>query len=323
VTATETPIAQPDTAASLKAKRVRINRFNLSVGPVGHLADERERLSALAWKAFTVQRLGATVGAELHGVDLSSNVSDEVIDEIRQALYAYKVIFFRDQSLDSAQQVAFAQRFGELEIHPFIPGNKQQPELVRFAKSAEVAGYENLFHHDVTWRAVPSMGAVLRAVQVPVCGGDTLFADMYAAYDGLDDELKERIDGLTAVHDFMRTFGSQVPAGKYDEVRVKFPLVEHPVVCTHPGTGRNYLYVNRTFTDHIVGLDEHESLALIDLLSRQAEILEYQCRFQWRDGSVAFWDNRAVQHYASSDYWPDVRIMERASIVGTPPARVR
>jgi alpha-ketoglutarate-dependent taurine dioxygenase len=323
MTTTDTPLATTDSAAFLKAKRVRIDRFNVSVGPVGHLAAERERLNALTWNSFTIQRLGATVGAELAGIDLSAALTDEVVDEVRQALYAYKVIFFRDQPLTSAQQVAFAKRFGELEIHPFIPGNDEQPELVRFAKSAEVAGYENLFHHDVTWRTVPSMGAVLRAVQVPVCGGDTLFSDMYAAYDGLDDELKERIDGLTAVHDFMRTFGRRVPPEKFDEVRARYPQVEHPVVCTHPGTGRNYLYVNRNFTDHIVGLDEQESTALIDVLARHAETIEYQCRFQWRDNSIAFWDNRAVQHYASSDYWPDVRIMERASIVGTRPARAR
>jgi alpha-ketoglutarate-dependent sulfate ester dioxygenase len=164
MTATDTPLATTDSAAHLKAKRIRIDRFNVSVGPVGHLAAERERLNALTWNSFTIQRLGATVGAELAGIDLSAALTDEVVDEVRQALYAYKVIFFRDQPLTSAQQVAFAKRFGELEIHPFIPGNDEQPELVRFAKSAEVAGYENLFHHDVTWRTVPSMGAVLRAV---------------------------------------------------------------------------------------------------------------------------------------------------------------
>ncbi|MDH3755779.1 MAG: TauD/TfdA family dioxygenase, partial [Acidimicrobiia bacterium] len=176
------------------------------------------------------------------------------------------------------------------------------------------------WHHDVTWREEPSMGAILHAIEVPPTGGDTLFADMYAAYEGLDPELRERIDTMTAVHDFVRAFGQQVDAEMKAEMREKYPQVEHPVVRTHPETGRKLIYVNRFFTDNIVGLDPDESTALIDLLASQAELVEYQCRFQWTPDAVAFWDNRAVQHYAASDYWPDVRIMERASIIGDRPA---
>lgn len=215
--------------------------------------------------------------------------------------------------------MAFARRFGELEVHPFIPGNPDQPELVRFEKGAETGGFENGWHHDVTWRETPSMGAILRAVQVPPTGGDTLFSDMAAAYDGLDDETRARIDDMTAIHDFAYAFGHSVPDDKKAEMREAYPLVEHPVVRTHPETGRRLLYVNPYFTSHIVGLDPDESRSLISYLSGRAALLEYQCRFQWENDSIAFWDNRIVQHYAASDYWPDVRIMERASIVGDRP----
>jgi alpha-ketoglutarate-dependent sulfate ester dioxygenase len=307
--------------APLLARRLKIDKYNIAVGPLGHLAEERRRLDNLRWRHFDVRRLGATIGAELSGVDLTAALPDAVIDDIRQALHDYKVIFFRRQALSAAQHVAFSRRFGELEIHPFIPSNTGQPELVRFEKSADVGGFENGWHHDVTWRECPSMGAVLHAIAVPPTGGDTLFADMIAAYEGLDDETRARIDGLSAVHDYAQVFGRVIPAGQREAMRAQYPLVEHPVVCAHPATGRLHLYVNRFFTSAIVGLEPDESTALIDRLSRQAEILEYQCRFQWEPDSVAFWDNRAVQHYAASDYWPDVRVMERASIVGPRPAR--
>ena len=239
---------------------------------------------------------------------------------MRDALHAYKVIFFRDQPLTPERHVAFARNFGDLELHPFIPGNDSQPELVRFAKGADVGGYENGWHHDVTWRECPSMGAILHAIEVPPSGGDTLFCDMAAAYQGLPVDLRERIDSMTAVHDYMRAFAGQVKPEDREEMREKYPQVEHPVVSHHPVTGAKLLYVNRFFTDHIVGLEPEESLALLDRLCRQTDQVEYQCRFHWTNDSVAFWDNRAVQHYAASDYWPDVRVMERASIIGPRPA---
>jgi len=316
----DTLLASNDPAAALSARWVRMAGTDRMVGPAAHLAAERERLAALTWNEFGVRRLGATLGAELSGLDLRTDLPDAVIDEIRRALAEYKVIFFRDQPVSPEQHVAFARRFGDLEVHPFIPGNPSVPELVRFQKTAEVGGYENSWHHDVTWRLTPSMGAVLHALHVPEVGGDTLFADMYAAYDGLPDEVKAQIDGLTAVHDFMKSFGRQVPPDKMEETRAKYPLVEHPVVCTHEVTGRRFLYVNRNFVDHIVGFEPAESDALIDQLCSQADYPEHQCRFRWERDSIAFWDNRAVQHYAASDYWPEVRIMERASIVGNRPA---
>jgi len=313
--------AQPvdDPGRHLAATRIHLEPYDVVVGPVGHLAQERARLAGLSWQAFDAHPVGATVGAEITGLDLTSPLRDDVIAELRQALLDYKVLFFRDQPLTPAQHVAFARRFGELEIHPFIPSNTDQPELVRFAKSADVGGYENGWHHDVTWREIPSMGAILHAVQVPPTGGDTLFADMCAAYDGLDDDLKARIDGLSAVHDYSRVFGAVIAESEKAEMRAKYPPVVHPVVRTHPETGRKLIFVNRFFVSHLVDVDPAESTELIDRLSRQADTIEYQCRFRWAPDSVAFWDNRTVQHYAASDYWPDVRIVERASIIGDRP----
>jgi alpha-ketoglutarate-dependent taurine dioxygenase len=301
------------------ARRFTMARWDVQVGPLGHLAAERERLAHLSWQHFDARPLGATIGALISGVDLTVELPHAVVAELRQALLDYKVIFFREQPLTPAAHVAFARRFGELELHPFIPANPEEPELVRFAKSADVGGYENSWHSDVSWREVPSMGAVLHAVEVPQTGGDTLFADMGAAYDGLDDGIKARIQDLSAVHDYMQAFGSVVKPEDREKTRAAFPPAVHPVVRTHGETGRKLIYVNRNFTDHIVGLDAEDSIALIDRLSRQADTIEYQCRFSWEPHSVAFWDNRAVQHYACSDYWPSVRVMERASVVGERP----
>ncbi|HEY5109702.1 MAG TPA: TauD/TfdA family dioxygenase [Acidimicrobiales bacterium] len=309
-----------DPASDRWSRRVTIEPWGVQVGPVTHLAEEQARLSLLTFDGFDVRQVGATIGAEVNGLDLCAPLDEDVVADLARCLHEYKVLFFRDQPLTPAQHVAFARRFGELEVHPFIPANPDQPELVRFQKEATVGGYENGWHSDVSWRAIPSLGAVLHAVEVPSVGGDTLFADMGAAYDGLDPELQERISGLSAVHDFSMVFGHTVKADDRSAMREKYPPVEHPVVRTHPDTGRKLIYVNRFFVDHIVGMDRQESDALIDLLSRQAETVEYQCRFRWERHSVAFWDNRAVQHYASSDYWPQRRVMERASIIGDPPA---
>jgi taurine dioxygenase len=289
-------------------------------GPLKFLSAERDRLASLRWTAFDAAQVGPTIGAEISGVDLAAHLADDVVDQLREALYAYKVLFLRDQQLTPAQQVAFARRFGDLEIHPFAPSDADQPELVRLEKSETAMGYENIWHHDVTWRECPSMIALLRAIDVPPVGGDTLFADMHAAYEGLDADTRERIDNLWAVHDYLPTFGRVMPSEKVFEMRAQFPPVRHPVVCRHPATGRPHLYVNRAFTSHIEGLWSEESTELLEHLFRQADRPEYQCRLRWEPNTVALWDNRAVQHYAASDYWPSVRIMERASVIGSRPA---
>jgi taurine dioxygenase len=308
-----------DAAAGLSARRYRFTGYDTEVGPLGHLHAERERLAGLTWDHFDVRPLGATLGAELSGISLADDLPDAAVAELRRALIDHKVLFFRDQPLTAGQHVAFARRFGDLEVHPFIASNPEHPELVRFEKSTDVGGYQNGWHSDVSWRETPSLGAVLHAVAVPPTGGDTLFADMAAVYEGLPDDLRTKIDDLVAIHDFTQVFGHTIKADARDEMRQKYPAVEHPVVRTHPESGRRLLYVNRFFVSAIKGLGVDEGRALVDRLCRYTELPEYQCRFQWEPDSVAFWDNRAVQHYACSDYWPDVRIMERASIVGDRP----
>lgn len=301
--------------------RFTLPGFDVQVGPAAHLAAERDRLDALRWEHFDVTRLGSTIGAVLHGPDLTTDLPQPVIDEIARALADYKVIFFRDQPMTSTQHHAFARRFGELEVHAFLGSNTEHEELVRFEKSADVAGYENAWHHDVSWRAAPSMGAVLHGIEVPDVGGDTLFADMCAAYEGLPDDLRARVDELDVEHTFVKTFGAFLSREQTAKMLERYPPPTHPMACTHDVTGRRHLYVNRNFASHVVGMDPDESTELIDRVCRQADYPEYQCRFRWEPHSVAFWDNRAVQHYASSDYWPRRRVMERASIIGAPPHR--
>ncbi|WP_067890045.1 TauD/TfdA dioxygenase family protein [Nocardia vaccinii] len=295
--------------------------YPLLVGPFTHLTAEHRRLSALRWQHFDAQLVGTTLGGRISGIDLREPLAEEVVAELRQALHEYKVLFFRDQPITPAQHVAFARGFGELEVHPALGSNSDQPELVRFAKGADVAGLENTWHHDVTWRPRPSMGAILHAISVPEVGGDTLFSDMYAAYAALDEDTRALADELTAVHDFTRAFGRAAAPGERERMRAEHPSVEHPVVCTHAATGRRHLYVNRIFVDHIAGRTPEASRELLDRLCRQADYPEHQVRLHWEPHTVAFWDNRAVQHYATSDYWPQVRVMERASIVGPRPSR--
>ena len=267
--------------------------------------------------------LTPTIGAEIQGLDLQQKQAPETLAALRAALLEWKVLFFRDQDITTEQHLAFAREFGALEVHPFAPHKPGYPEVLAITHDRESKGRENVWHSDVTWRLEPSLGSILRALEVPPVGGDTLFADMYRAYDGLTDAVKEKIEGKLAVHDFGHFRNRMRKQGKseaeIEEFNRAYPMVEHPVVRTHPETGRKALYVNAAFTQHIVGLDKDESDSLLRHLYAQAAIPEYQCRFRWQANSIAFWDNRASQHYAASDYWPAVRRMERVTIVGDRP----
>jgi taurine dioxygenase len=262
--------------------------------------------------------LSPLIGAEIHGVDLREDLSDAVIAAIRQALLDHQVIFFRDQAITAEQHIAFARRFGALEVHPATPRDQLNPEILRIAHGPKSRGSENFWHSDVTWRAEPSLGSILRAIEVPEVGGDTLFASMGAAYEALSPAMQEWVCTLTAVHDISRVFAAKLNTDR-EELLAKYPLQEHPVVRTHPETGRRSLYVNTAFTSHIRGLSRKESEWLLEHLYSFAKLPEHQCRFVWQPNSIAFWDNRASQHYAASDYFPASRVMERVTIAGDRP----
>jgi taurine dioxygenase len=266
---------------------------------------------------ITVSPLTPAIGAEIGNVDLGQVTDQEIID-IRAALLKHKVVFFREQTLSQAQHIGLARGFGELEIHPATPSSQSNPEVLHIAHGPESKGQENFWHSDVTWREKPSLGSILKAVEVPEVGGDTLFANMVLAYELLPENMKEAITGRVAIHDIARVFAKRLNKSA-EELRERYPPVEHPIVRTHPETGESVLYVNTAFTSHIKDMDRDESAQLLRTLYLTAANPEIQCRFRWEKGALAFWDNRASQHFASSDYFPQVRKMERVTIAGDRP----
>lgn len=288
-------------------------------GPRKHVAARREALQAMRFNSIETRLLSPSLGAEISGVDLSKPLSPETAKEIETALVEFKVLFFRDQNIEASDHAAFARHFGELEIHPFLPGG-ETPEVIRFAKDEEVVGVENNWHSDVTWRQEPSLGSVLRAYEVPAVGGDTVWSDTEAVYEGLSTELKQRIEGRYAIHDFVHTFGQALSPEERAEKQKEFPPARHPIVRTHPVSQRKCVYVNSIFTSHVEDMEKEESDDLLAQLFREVQIPEYQVRFRWEANSIAFWDNRSTQHYAISDYWPQPRVMERLTIIGDRPA---
>ena len=270
-----------------------------------------------------IHPLTPTIGAEIRGVNLAEQQNDATMKAIEQALLDWKVIFFRDQDITTEDHLRFARWFGDLEIHPFAPKKEGIPEVLVIQHDKDNRGRENLWHSDVTWREEPSLGSILRALEVPSVGGDTLFSDMNAAYNGLDEETKKRIEGRIAIHDFANfRKGLKKRGASAEEIKAfneEFPNPEHPVVRTHPATGLKSIYVNGAFTQQIKGFSEEESEKTLRKLYAQARVPEYQCRFKWEKNSIAFWDNRAVQHYAVSDYFPEKRLVERVTICGDRP----
>ncbi|HEU5470208.1 MAG TPA: TauD/TfdA family dioxygenase [Actinophytocola sp.] len=278
------------------------------------------------------QALTCSIGAELFDVNLGEVARDEVLfNELKLLLLEYKVLFLRDQDISRTEHVAFARRFGELEDHPVAGSDPEHPGLVRIYKDLDSPAehYENAYHCDATWRESPPMGCVLRCVQTPKVGGDTIWVNMVEAYAKLPDHIKERIDGLRARHSIEASFGAAMPIEQRHALHERFPDAEHPVVRTHPETGEKALFVN-AFTTHFTnfhtpanvryGIDYAPGAAdLLGYLISQAAIPEYQVRWKWTPNSVAIWDNRCTQHYAVQDYWPAVRKMERAGIVGDRP----
>lgn len=280
------------------------------------------------YAGLTVTPVSTVLGAEISGLDLGQPLTPEIVAAIRAALLRHKVVFFRDQDISHEDHVRFGRYFGELEGHPVTSHVPGFPEILHIEAAdgmklreeiVPLVRVANKWHTDVTFRAAPSMGGVLRARHLPPLGGDTLFADTAAIYRDLPQALKDRLVGLTAEHDIIQSYGYRVDQAKRDELRAAYPLMVHPVVRTHPETGEKHLFVNKVFTTRILGLPEDEARTLLAELLDRVKTPEYQVRFRWTPNAIVFWDNRATQHYAILDYWPQERIVERVTIVGDAP----
>jgi taurine dioxygenase len=271
--------------------------------------------------SLRLRQVAGALGAEITGVDLAQDLPDETIAAIRQALLDHQVIFFRDQALTPARQVAFGARFGPLNIHPYVAGMADHPEVMEVVKEPEDrVNFGGGWHSDMSFLERPAIGSILYAVETPEFGGDTLFASQAAAYEALSPGLQRTLQGLNAVHSAAREYSSQ---GHSAQKRKSMAIAEadglvgeyvHPMVLTHPETGRKALYVNPAFTLKIEGWKTSESKALLDYLFQHCRYEGFTCRFSWRPGSVAFWDNRSVWHFALNDYPGQRRRMRRVTV---------
>jgi taurine dioxygenase len=273
----------------------------------------------VAYETIEVNRVTPTLGAEILGIDLSKPLGNHQFKEVHDALMENQVIFFRDQQITLEQHKNFGRRFGELHIHPSEPAPEGHPEILRIhadANSKQIAGER--WHSDVSCDPEPPMGSILHLHTVPPSGGDTLFASMYAAYDALSAKMKSYLDGLIAVHDGGPNYRRRAAIdGRPD--KGQYPRAEHPVIRTHPVTGRKAIFVNPVFTIAIKGLPEQEGESILRFLYEHNNRPQFQVRFRWRAHSIAFWDNRCVQHIAMWDYFPNVRSGNRVTIKGDKP----
>ncbi|MFT5175073.1 MAG: taurine dioxygenase [Gammaproteobacteria bacterium] len=271
-------------------------------------------------QTLSVTALSPRIGAVISGIDLTKPLGNQQFNELFDAWMAHHVLFFRDQKLSIEQHKSIGRKFGELHVHPGSPPPNGHPEVIVIhadENSVRVSG-EN-WHSDVSCDAEPPMGSILHLHTVPENGGDTLFASMHAAYDALSDSMKDFLAGLTATHDGEPEYRGRYASRGVDDTGKTYPKATHPVVRTHPVTGRKSLYVNRIFTTHINELTRAESRALLDYLFVHCEQPGFQCRFKWAKNSVAFWDNRCAQHMALWDYYPQVRSGHRITIKGDRP----
>ncbi len=280
-------------------------------------------------QAFGLEPVTGAIGAAVAGINLGQPLAEATIAAISAALVKHKVLFFRDQHITTEHHLAFGRRFGPLEVHPLLAENRSfnndqtAPEVLIIESTAERPLAADEWHSDVTWRLEPSLGSILRCRIAPAVGGDTLWANMAAAFEGLDDATRAHISGLTAVHDWeVFRQGLRCQGASEDHIsglNAAYPPAEHPVVRTHPVSGEKVIYVNRNFTTHIKGMKDAESCALLERLYALARIPDYQARFRWQADSIAFWDNRSTQHYATKDFFPQHRRMERVTVAGDRP----
>jgi taurine dioxygenase len=276
-----------------------------------------------------VRPISGALGAELTGIDLSRELDNRTVSDIVQALSDHLVIFFRDQRLTPEQHIAFARRFGGLDVHDFVAHMPDHPEIIEVLKEASETGlnFGGVWHSDVTYQEQPALGSVLYAHEVPPIGGDTLFANQYLAFETLSPGLKKLLLGLKAVHSPNATYGEEATARRPIGRSIRYINPDkaeamasvHPVVRTHPATGRKALFVNPVFVRRFDGWSEAESQPLLEFLSAHAVRPEFTCRFRWQRHSIAFWDNRCTQHFAVNDYQGHRRYMHRVTISGDRP----
>ncbi|WP_434704587.1 taurine dioxygenase [Pseudomonas sp. Z1-12] len=273
----------------------------------------------------TITPLSTALGAQIDGIDISQPLSLADRDTVEQALLEHQVLFFRDQPIEPPQQARFAAYFGDLHIHPIYPNVPEQPEVLVLDTAATDVRDNAVWHTDVTFLPTPALGAVLSAKLLPTVGGDTLWASGIAAYEALSTPMKRLLEGLTATHDFTRSFplerfgNSAEDLARWEEARRKNPPLSHPVIRTHPVSGRRSLFVNEGFTTRINELSDTESEVILKLLFAHATRPEFTLRWRWQVNDVAFWDNRVTQHFAVDDYRPARRVMHRATVLGDVP----
>ncbi|HST74276.1 MAG TPA: TauD/TfdA family dioxygenase [Acetobacteraceae bacterium] len=282
------------------------------------------------FRHIEANRIAGALGAEIAGVDLARDIGDEVMDEIRAALHENLVIFFRDQALTPERQLAFARRWGEIHLHPFVEGLPEHPEILEIRKAeTDKRNFGGTWHSDQMFAPQPALGTMLYARRVPEAGGDTMFTNQYLAYETLSDGMRRMLDPLRAVSvgEGGKKYGGksrrEFYADRLTTVKVRDTgdlqtTSAHPLVRTHPETGRKSLYIG-SHVQYFAGMTEEESQPLLDFLTRHSTRPEFTCRFVWRTGSLAFWDNRCTQHFAINDYPAGTRLMHRITIRGDTP----
>ena len=273
------------------------------------------------YELISVKRFAPNLGAEVTGVDLSKDIDDGQFSEILDAFHNYQVLFFKNQrEISPEMQVKFGKRFGDLHTHPAAPTMDGHPEVfeIHATKDSKIANGE-FWHSDVSCDEMPPLGTMLQIHILPACGGDTMFSNMYSAYDSLSLPLREMLDHMTATHESEHIYKGRYSDRGRNDSEIDCPRAIHPVVRTHPETGRKALFVNRTFTTRINELSAHESDNILEMLFQHAEHIDHQIRFRWSLNDMAFWDNRCCMHRAIWDYWPEERKGRRVTILGDRP----
>tara|TARA_B110000444_G_scaffold254108_1_gene286051 strand:+ start:252 stop:1076 length:825 start_codon:yes stop_codon:yes gene_type:complete len=269
---------------------------------------------------YELKSIGHALGAEVYGIDLATGATTQDYSDIHSLLLRYEVLFFRDQDISHAQHKALAEFFGPLQTHPAYDAVDGFPEIAILESTAEKPSKIESWHSDMTFRQHPPVGTILRSKIIPAEGGDTLWSTMTAAYEGLSKEMKNLLSGLEAVHDFSCGFKESLsePGGRERLARAVAdnPPVKHPVIHTHPETGKKVIYVNALFTTHILNIPRKESKAILNFLFKHIKQDEFTCRFSWEPNCIAIWDNRSTQHKPVNDYFPEHRKLERITIDG-------